>query len=107
MDDFGRGYFSSAVYEEARKQTDFDVLDIIASDYRFHGVTSKRDEWGGADLDDVLNLVPAARSLDFVDPKRLFMLDVSRGATMTYLALIQAERATAVRQNVAATHPCR
>ncbi len=145
LDDFGRAYFSSAVYDEARKQTDFDVLDIqymsggvevpgllmrpknvegrrwptiiynrggtgdygrineltvvdlyllakagfviIASDYRFHGVTSKRDEWGGADLDDVVNLVLAAQSLDFVDPERLFMLGVSRGGTMTYLAL--------------------
>lgn len=60
---------------------------VIASDYRFHGATSKRDEWGGADLDDVVNLVPALRSLDFVDQDRCFMLGVSRGGTMTYLAL--------------------
>jgi dipeptidyl aminopeptidase/acylaminoacyl peptidase len=60
---------------------------IIASDYRFHGSTSKQDEWGGKDVDDVLNLVPAVRSLEFVDPKRLFMVGVSRGGTMTYLAL--------------------
>jgi len=33
LDDFGRGYFPRAVYEEARAQTGFDVLDInYASD---------------------------------------------------------------------------
>lgn len=60
---------------------------VIASDYRFHGPTSKQDEWGGTDVDDVLNLVPAVRSLEFVDKERLFMMGVSRGGTMTYLAL--------------------
>lgn len=157
LDDFGRGYFPRAVYEEARTQTGFDVLDItyssdglpvpgvlirpkmpgakkwpailfnrggngqlgslmdnglacvgittscldiadlyqfakdgfvvIASDYRYQGATVKRDQWGGAEVDDVLNLVPALKSLDFVDPDRLYMLGLSRGGTMTYLAL--------------------
>jgi hypothetical protein len=116
LDDFGRSYFSRDVYELARAQQDFDILDIryagdglevpgvlvrpknaggrkwpaiiynrggtgdygkindltvvdlyllakagfvvIASDYRFHDATAKRDEWGGADLNDVVNLVP-------------------------------------------------
>lgn len=145
LNDFGRGYFPRAVYDEAREQKDFEILDmryvsggvdvagvlirprhldggrlpaiiynrggtgdfgriedltivdlyllakagfvVIASDYRFHGPTAKRDEWGGGDLDDVMNLVPALRSLDFVDGNRLFMLGLSRGGTMTYLAL--------------------
>jgi dipeptidyl aminopeptidase/acylaminoacyl peptidase len=60
---------------------------VIASDYRFHGATAKRDEWGGVDVNDLLNLVPALRSIDFVDLTRLYMLGVSRGGTMTYLAL--------------------
>lgn len=157
LDDFSRNYFSRTVYDEARTQRDFDVLDItylsdglpvrgmlirpkdpgdrrwpaiifnrggtgdygaignndvpcsrdhpscltvadlylfakagfivIASDYRFHGPTGKRDEWGGADMNDVLNLVPALKSLDFVDADRLYMLGISRGGTMTYIAL--------------------
>jgi dipeptidyl aminopeptidase/acylaminoacyl peptidase len=53
----------------------------------FHGATAKRDEWGGVDLNDVLNLVPALKSFEFVDPERLYMLGISRGGTMTYLAL--------------------
>jgi len=157
LDDFGRSYFPQAVYEEARTQTQFEILDIayssdglsvsgllirprspgtrkwpaiifnrggngelgsirdngqpcvgmntscldvadlylfakagfvvIASDYRYHGATVKRDEWGGVEVDDVLNLVPALKSLDFVDPERLYMLGLSRGGTMTYLAI--------------------
>jgi len=158
LDDFGRNYFSRAVYDEARTQQNFDVREItyasdglpvrgllikprvpgtrkwpaiiynrggtgdfsritddgttpcsretpscltvvdlylfakagfvvIASDYRFHGPTAKRDEWGGVDVDDVLNLVPALKSLDFVDPERLYMLGASRGGTMTYIAV--------------------
>jgi len=158
LDDFGRGYFPRAVYEEARTQKEFDFLEIsyssdrlpvqgllirpktpgkrkwpaiifnrggngdlgritdngqpcggmtntscldvadlyllaktgfvvIASDYRYQGDTVKRDEWGGAEVDDVLNLVPALKSLDYVDPERLFMLGLSRGGTETYLAI--------------------
>jgi dipeptidyl aminopeptidase/acylaminoacyl peptidase len=160
LDDFSRKYFPKAVYDEARTQNDFDILDItyasdgipvrgtlvrpknpgdrkwpailfarggtgdygritltsddassctqertpcltvvdlyllakagfvvIASDYRFHGATAKRDEWGGVDVNDLLNLVPALRSIDFVDLTWLYMLGVSRGGTMTYLAL--------------------
>ena len=62
---------------------------VIASDYRFHDATAKRDEWGGADLNDVVNLVPALGSLDIVDHDHLYMLGVSRGGTMTYLALMK------------------
>lgn len=60
---------------------------VIASDYRYQGATLKRDEWGGVEVDDVLNLVPALKSLDYVDPERLFLLGLSRGGTMTYLAI--------------------
>jgi len=157
LDDFGRGYFPRAIYEEARTQTKFDILEItyasdglhvpgllirpkatgtrkwpaiifnrggngelgsirdngqpcvgmntscldvadlyliakagfvvIASDYRYKGATVKRDEWGGVELDDVLNLVPALKSLGYVDPERIYMLGLSRGGTMTYLAI--------------------
>ncbi len=60
---------------------------VIASDYRYQGATVKRDEWGGVEVDDVLNLVPALRSLDFMDTKRIYMLGLSRGGTMAYLAI--------------------
>jgi len=157
LDEFGRAYFPRNAYEEARTQTQFDILEItyasdglhvpgllirpkatgtrkwpaiifnrggngelgsirdngqpcvgmntscldvadlyliakagfvvIASDYRYQGATLKRDEWGGIEVDDVLNLVPALKSLGYVDLDRLYMLGLSRGGTMTYLAI--------------------
>lgn len=60
---------------------------VIASDYRYQGATVKRDQWGGAEVDDVLNLVPVLKSLGYVDTERLYMLGLSRGGTMTYLAI--------------------
>ena len=46
-----------------------------------------RDELGGADVDDLMNVVPLARSLAFVDMDNLFMCGVSRGGMMTYQAI--------------------
>jgi dipeptidyl aminopeptidase/acylaminoacyl peptidase len=46
-----------------------------------------RDEIGGADLHDVMNVVPLARALGFVDLENLFMYGFSRGGMMTYLAI--------------------
>ena len=71
---------------------------VVASDYRFHGATARRDEWGGGDLTDVLNVTKTLASIDFVDRDRLFMMGLSRGGFMTYLALKHgvAVRAAAV-----------
>lgn len=60
---------------------------VIASDYRYQGPTLKRDQWGGDEVDDVLNLVYTLRSLGYVDMHRLYMLGLSRGGAETYLAL--------------------
>ena len=60
---------------------------VIASDYRFHGALSKRDEWGGLDVEDVMSLFPLLRADPGVDANRLFMVGASRGGTMAYLAL--------------------
>lgn len=49
-----------------------------------------RDELGGADLNDLMNVVPLARSLEFVDMDNLFMYGASRGGMMTYLAINRA-----------------
>lgn len=60
---------------------------VAASNYRFVGELARRDEFGGAELDDVLNLVPLLRTRKEVDGRNLFMIGLSRGGLMTYLAL--------------------
>jgi dipeptidyl aminopeptidase/acylaminoacyl peptidase len=46
-----------------------------------------KDEVGGADLNDLMNVVPLAKSLGFVDAENLFMYGESRGGVMTYQAV--------------------
>jgi len=46
-----------------------------------------RDEIGGSDVDDVMNVIPVARSLGYVDMNNLFMYGESRGGMMTYQAI--------------------
>jgi dipeptidyl aminopeptidase/acylaminoacyl peptidase len=46
-----------------------------------------RDEMGGADLDDLMNVLPLAKSLAYVDANNLFMYGESRGGMMTYMAV--------------------
>ncbi|HKQ51432.1 MAG TPA: prolyl oligopeptidase family serine peptidase [Pyrinomonadaceae bacterium] len=60
---------------------------VIASQYRGADGSEGRDEVAGADTDDVMNLIPLARSLGYVDMNRLFMWGYSRGAMMTLQAL--------------------
>ena len=60
---------------------------VLASQYRGGPGSEGRDERGGADVNDVLNLVKLASSLDRVDGGRLFMYGQSRGGMMTYIAL--------------------
>ena len=46
-----------------------------------------RDEIGGADVNDLMNLIPLLKSLAFVDVNNLFMYGESRGGMMTYQAI--------------------
>lgn len=60
---------------------------LLATDYRSVGEKGRRDEWGGADVNDVLTLPTVAKELGYIDIERVFMLGLSRGGMMTYLAL--------------------
>ena len=61
----------------------------VASQYRGNGGSQGQDGFGGADVNDVLNLLPLLQQLPYVDPERIGMLGHSRGGMMTYLALKQ------------------
>lgn len=60
---------------------------VLASQYRGYDGGEGKDEVGGADTNDVLNLFPLARSLGYVDMERVFMYGFSRGAQMTLQAI--------------------
>jgi dienelactone hydrolase len=60
---------------------------VLASQYRGTDGGEGRDEAGGADTDDVVNLIPLAKSLGYVDMDRIFMWGFSRGALMALQAI--------------------
>ncbi|MGH8729957.1 MAG: alpha/beta hydrolase family protein [Burkholderiales bacterium] len=82
---------------EFSKNTPFDMVEfydflkagyiVLASQYRGNDGGEGREEFGGADINDVLNLVPLARSLGYADTDNIFMYGHSRGAMMTLLAI--------------------
>jgi dienelactone hydrolase len=60
---------------------------VLAPQYRGVDGGEGKDELGGADVHDILNLVPIAESLGYVDLDRLFIMGFSRGAMMTLQAI--------------------
>lgn len=54
---------------------------VFASQYR------KKDEFGGKDINDVLNLIELAKSYELSDEHNIGMEGWSRGGMMTYLSL--------------------
>ena len=60
---------------------------VLSTQYRGAGGSEGRDEHGGADLADVLNLFPLLRRLEYADTANIFLLGSSRGGTMALLAL--------------------
>jgi dipeptidyl aminopeptidase/acylaminoacyl peptidase len=60
---------------------------VLASQYRGGGGSQGQDEFGGADVDDVLNQILTAKSFSYADTNNVFMLGISRGGMMTYLSI--------------------
>jgi len=60
---------------------------IVGSQYRGNAGGEGKEEFGGKDINDVLNLIPLIKSLDFTMPNNIFLLGFSRGGMMTYLAI--------------------
>ncbi len=60
---------------------------VIASNYRGNSNSEGKEEFGGSDVNDVLNLIPALAQLEGADTSRIGMLGISRGGMMTYLAI--------------------
>lgn len=67
----------------------------VASLYRGNGGGEGREEFGGKDVDDVLNLLPLLDALPRADASRVGMYGWSRGGMMTYLTLARTDRIAA------------
>lgn len=59
---------------------------VIASNYRDH------DEYGGIEIDDVLNLIEVSQDFPNTDTSNIGMMGWSRGAMMTYQAIAKSSR---------------
>ena len=64
----------------------------VASQYRGVAGGEGVEEFGGAEIADVLNLVPVLESLPEADASRIGVYGWSRGGLMTYLALSRSDR---------------
>ena len=64
----------------------------IASQYRGNAGGEGQEEFGGKDVDDVLNLLPAFDQLTGADTTRIGIFGWSRGGMETYLALAKTCR---------------
>jgi dipeptidyl aminopeptidase/acylaminoacyl peptidase len=60
---------------------------VLAPLYRGSDGGEGRDEMGGADVNDLMNILPVAKSLMFIDTNNLFMYGQSRGGMMTFQAI--------------------
>ena len=60
---------------------------VLATQYRGNDGGDGKDEFGGEDVNDVLNLVPLAEELEFADKDKWGIEGWSRGGMMTYLSL--------------------
>ncbi|NCS89787.1 MAG: hypothetical protein AUK34_11375 [Ignavibacteria bacterium CG2_30_36_16] len=65
---------------------------VFASQYRGNAGGEGTDEFGGGDVDDVLNLMPLAYELEFADTTQWGIEGWSRGGMMTYLTLTRTDK---------------
>lgn len=68
---------------------------VVASQYRGGCGSEGKDEFGGADLADVMSLFSLVDRDPCADPSRIGMYGGSRGGMMTYLALAKTDRVKA------------
>lgn len=65
---------------------------VIASQYRGGPDSEGKDEFGGNDINDVMNLLPVLSQIKNADTSKIGIHGWSRGGMMTYLALKKTNR---------------
>ncbi len=87
--EFGKIDVSTLEYLFYLSSNGYVVLD---SQYRGNDGGQGKEEFGGSDINDVLNLIPLAESIYFMDADRIVMLGFSRGGLMTYQAISKTNK---------------
>lgn len=65
---------------------------IVASQYRGNGGGEGKEEYGGAEINDVLNLIPLLAKAPEADTSRLGIFGWSRGGAMTFQTLKRSNK---------------
>jgi len=65
---------------------------VVGSQYRGNAGGEGKEEFGGSDVNDILNLIPFLSHIDKADTSRIGMFGWSRGGMMTYLALTKTNQ---------------
>ncbi|MCK9281676.1 MAG: prolyl oligopeptidase family serine peptidase [Melioribacteraceae bacterium] len=64
---------------------------VLASQYRGNAGGEGKDDFGGDDLNDILNLTDLSDEIDYIDETKWGIEGWSRGGMMTYLALTKTD----------------
>lgn len=86
-----RDYSANTSESIANQALAFDKI-VFASQYRGVDGGSGREEFGGADVNDVMKQIDLCEEFQFVDMDELYMVGMSRGGMMTYEVIRQDER---------------
>jgi dipeptidyl aminopeptidase/acylaminoacyl peptidase len=65
---------------------------VVGSQYRGNAGSEGKEEFGGNDVNDILNLIPLLGNVEKADTSRIGMFGWSRGGMMTYLALTKTKQ---------------
>ena len=66
--------------------------NVVASQYRGNDGGEGQEEFGGKDVNDVINLIPLVEQLPNTNTAKIGMYGWSRGGMMTYLALMKTDK---------------
>lgn len=79
---------------------------VLATNYRGSSRSEGQDEYGGADVNDLLALFETARTLPHADTANMYLIGVSRGGMMVFRAIAEGApvRAAAVVGGAADLH---
>jgi len=78
--------FAGEMLAMAHRYADAGYI-VVAPHYRGSAGGEGRDEMGGADLDDLMNLAPVLARIEGGDASRVYLAGESRGGMMAYQAL--------------------